>query len=349
MDTNDKKRRRPAQAPDRPARRPADGERRPRRPEDRSVRPAAQRPADRPRKKAPDTAERRKAAVRKSSPKRQAEPMEVPKVNYTMPKPLTRGKFFLKLGSAVAVVLAVLACLSLFFRVQDIRVAGANRYSADSVLQASGIEVGDAMLGISEPRAVGRIIRNLPYVKEGRIVRHLPGEVIIEIMEMDVSYAIQATDGSWWLIAADGRVLEQIDETTALAYPRIRGVQAEAPQVGDQVRAGEAVDPTASTDETAPPETDSDAAGRLSTVLTLLQELERNEIIGQMTVIDASDPENLLMDYGTRIHVLLGGSEDLSRKIATMAAAVAQLEEYEIGELDVSFRFDEKVYFNPAG
>ena len=337
MDTNEKKRRRPAPAA---GRKPAEKPRRPRSTPEKPARPN-RKPAGEPLREKP-------APRRRPNP----EPAEIPEVHYSMPKPFSRGKFFLKLGSAAAVVLAILACLSLFFRVDSVTVAGAKMYTPYTVQQASGIDEGDSMLGISEPRVIGKLIRTLPYIKEARIVRHLPGEVIIEITEMDVTYAVEAADGSWWLIASDGRVLEQTDETAALGYTMLRGVIADAPAVGGQITAAAVNPEPAETEEggEAPPDTgDPDAPERLSTALAILQELEKNEIIGQMTVIDVSDLQNLSMDYGTRIHVLLGSRESLGYKIASMTSAVSQLEEYEIGELDVSFRFDEKVYFNPAG
>ena len=340
MDTNEKKRRRPA---------PAGQKRDPRRQPEAQPRPR-RKPEEQPRPKRKPEGE---PLRQKPAPKRRPNPApaDIPEVHYTAPKPFSRGKFVLKLCSVAAVVLAVLACLSLFFRVDSVTVAGAQKYSPYSVQQASGIEEGDSILAISEPKVIGKLIRSLPYVKEARIVRHLPGEVIIEIVEMDVTYAVEASDGSWWLIASDGRVLEQTDETAALGYTMLRGVIAEVPQPGGQITAAAAApeETAAEGGEDVPDTGDPDAAERLSTALVILQELEKNEVIGQMTVIDVSDLQNLSMDYGTRIHVLLGTGDSLGYKIASMTSAVSQLEEYEIGELDVSFRFDEKVYFNPAG
>ena len=335
MDTKDKKRRRPAAETDRA--RPAGPSRKPR---------PAQEPERSARKKKPAAQQRRKTPATQRPPRKAPEPMEIPEVTYSMPKPLSRGQFVLKLCSVLAVVLALIACLSLFFRVDSITIAGAEKYSPYTVETASGIERGDSLLGISEPRAAGRIIDELPYVDQVRIVRHLPGSVEIMIRELDVTYAIEAYDGSWWLIAADGRVIEQIDESAVGGYTRITGVLADAPAVGETVRA------SASQEESGESEEDSDlsrelADTRLQVLLTILTELERNEVIGRMAGVDVSDLSALSMEYGSRFHVILGDGERLPEKIAMMTAAAAQLEEYEIGELDVSFQFSDTVIFKP--
>ena len=361
MEPNDRNRRRPAGR-----KAPADRPRRPAPPR----RPAAQRPE-------PPQTQRRRATGSAAVNRRRRNPEQmtrrnrvvrapdhnIPEVTYTMPKPFSRGGFLLKIVTVVAVVGAFLACLSLFFKVDSVKVVGAEKYSPYMIKEASGIEIGDSLLGLSEPRAAGRIIDALPYVRDVKIGRTLPGTVNIQIRELDVTYAIEAIDGTWWLIASDGRVIDQIDSTAATGYTRLLGVRAEAPRINQQIQAFSAApvpeipvatedgsEATEATDAglmlpTQPQITDAD---RLRVALELLTLLEQNEVIGDMASIDVSSLTNITMEYSTRFHVVVGTTENLSYKIAAMVSAIDQLEEYEIGELDVSFKFSEKVIFNPA-
>ena len=298
------------------------------------------------------------AATRNGRPRRvvKAPGEELPPVTYTMPKPFSRGGFLLKLASMVAAVAAVMMCLSMFFRVEKVVVSGAEKYSAYSVMEASGISEGDSLLSIRDASISGRIISALPYVKEVRVGIKLPGTVNIQIEELDMTYAIQANDSSWWLIAADGRVIEQIETSAASGYTQILGLQVDGPRADQKVQAAE--DRKESNEETQ--NTTADQSGmtlptvdqitgaeKLDVVLTILAELENNGVIGRIVYLDVSNLNNITMEYGQRFDIVLGTSENLSYKIAYMAQAIAQLPEYETGELDVSFKYSEKALLNP--
>ena len=298
------------------------------------------------------------AAARNGRPRRvvKAPGEELPPVTYTMPKPFSRGGFLLKLASMVAAVAAVMMCLSMFFRVEKVVVSGAEKYSAYSVMEASGISEGDSLLSIRDASISGRIISALPSVKEVRVGIKLPGTVNIQIEELDMTYAIQANDSSWWLIAADGRVIEQIETSAASGYTQILGLQVDGPRADQKVQAAE--DRKESNEETQNTTADQNGmtlptvdqitgAEKLDVVLTILAELENNGVIGRIVYLDVSNLNNITMEYGQRFDIVLGTSENLSYKIAYMAQAIAQLPEYETGELDVSFKYSEKALLNP--
>lgn len=266
---------------------------------------------------------------------------EIPEVVYTMPKPFNRGSFLLKLISVAAVVVALVMCMSLFFRVDTILVAGAEVYSPWEIREASGIEEGDSLLGMSRGGVAGRIKSKLPYVDEVKVTISMPGTVQIDITELDVAYAIEASDGSWWLVSAEGRVIENVGAGDALGYTRVLGVQIEAPAVNGTAQAAQ--QPEESTEDdgwnTAG---EVSAAERLKVALSMLECLEDNGIIGDILSVDVSSTGSLTMNYEDRITVILGDSEQLSYKISYMAAALEQLESYQSGELDVSFRYSDQ-------
>ena len=75
-------------------------------------------------------------------------------------------------------------------------------------------------------------------------------------------------------------------------------------------------------------------------MLSIVDFLENNGIIGNMTSIDVSNMNDLQMWYGTRFQVILGDTTDLSFKIASMKSALSQMGDYQSGVLDVSFTVD---------
>lgn len=256
-------------------------------------------------------------------------------VVYTPPKPFNRGKFLLRLATVAAVVLALVLGLSIFFKVETITVSGMEKYTAWDVREASGIEDGENLLTLSKTKISGNIIANLPYVATVQVGIELPNTVNIQITEIEMVYAIQAKDETWWLINADGRVIESINTSEAEDYTRILGILVEPPQVGDAAVAVEPEVDEETAEFTAPVVT----LGRdyLEVAKTIMQYLEGNGIIGQIATIDVSDLGNIELWYGKRFQILLGDSSGLDYKISAVRQAIDQTSDYQTGILDASF------------
>ena len=282
---------------------------------------------------------------RVSSPKRYTQP-----VVYTQPKVFNRNRLLLQLLIICASVLAMVMAMSVFFKVDVIKVSGAKAYSEWDVREASGIEIGDNLLTFSEPRASGQIQAKLPYVNEVRIGIKLPDTVIIYIEELEVAYAAKCSNGIWWLITSEGRVVEQIDDVRAESYTKIEGITLDNPVVNESAVALEdspqGVDPSQSTEETQVVTVTN--AQRLSAALTILQALENNGIVGEAASVNVTNLNAIVLWYGTRFQVNLGDISNVDVKIAWMNTAIGQLSEYDRGILDVSFTsWENEVGFTP--
>lgn len=296
------------------------------------------------------TVRRRQEAVKQPQASRRIvrPPQEdIPEVIYTAPKPLRRGKLAMRLLSMAAVVAAVFLGLSVFFRVETVTVAGADKYTPWMVMQASGISEGDALLGISEARVASRIIAELPYVDEVKLGIQLPGTVAIEIKELQVTYAIEAEDGSWWLISSSGRAVEQVTFAQASGYTRIEGLAIKNPTKDQAVEAlpGKIIDPG---EGTSIDQDQSDADQQLAALIDIMQGLERNRVIGEVSVIDMTDIQSIKLQYPQLLTVLLGDEERMDYKLSYMASAMSQLAKNQSGELDLSLEYTEDAVFSPS-
>ena len=278
-----------------------------------------------------------------------------PEVVYTPAKPFSRSRLLLQLATVLAVVLALTLGLSVFFKVKTVTVSGAEKYSAWTVKEASGIEEGDNLLSFGSIKACGKIIAALPYVESVRIGIKLPDTVNIEIKELDVVYSIRDSSGLWWLMTAEGKVIDQVDAATASANTSVVGGKLDMPSVGaEAVAAEESNKSTVSSGEDG--ETQATvpvtvtARDKLNTALEILQYLEENGIIGQITTINVEDIGNLRMNYnGDQYDIRLGDTNRLSYKIELMDQAIKSLKEYDTGLLDVSFDLmEDKVIYEPG-
>ena len=266
---------------------------------------------------------------------RQREPL--PEVVYMPPKQFNRNRFVLHLVTLVAVVLALTFVFSIFFKVKNVTVSGMVKYDAWTVREASGIKEGEGLLNFGTAKAAGKIRTLLPYVKEVQIGIKLPDTVKIEIVESSVTYSIAASDGTWWLISAEGKVLEQITQTEAETVTKIEGLVLAAP-VGAQAQAYEEVGQNAFGD-TIP----ASVSGRerMETLKQILQELEINGVMGTVTSVDVTQPTDLRLWFDEKYRIDLGDGSRIPYKIDCMQAVFEQEEFLEAGVIDVSFTNEE--------
>ena len=268
--------------------------------------------------------------------KKQRRMRPAPEVVYTPPKPFSRTRMLLHQATIVAVVIAGVFGMSIFFRVENIAVSGNQAYSAWAVREASGIQEGDGLLTFSKATASGKITTALPYVEKVRIGIKLPDTVNIEIVESSVVYSLKDGGGYWWLMTSGGRILEQVDSAKAGEYTTILGVTLANPTVGQQAVAVEQ-DPGATNEsgETVP--VTVRGSEQLAAVLSILQYLEQNDIIGQAASVDVTDLGRMKLWYGTQYEVILGDTTQLGYKITCLKSAVDQMNDYQTGVLDISF------------
>jgi len=95
--------------------------------------------------------------------------------------------------------------------VDRVQVDGARHTPTDAVLDAAGIEAGDAMVGVDLDTA-GHRVADLPWVDEVVVRRRWPGTVRIVVTERE-AVAVVAHGGGWALVDPEGRFL-------ALSGPR---------------------------------------------------------------------------------------------------------------------------------
>ena len=105
------------------------------------------------------------------------------------------GKKQRKRGVLFAPIAFLLVCLSLimamsiFFRVGEIQVEGNSTYTAEEIIEASGIDTGDNLFFINQIFMGSRLTDRLPYLQTATIARVLPNKVVITVTESKIGRA----------------------------------------------------------------------------------------------------------------------------------------------------------------
>lgn len=219
--------------------------------------------------------------------------------------------------SFIIICVALFFGMSVFFRVANIEVEGNSLYSAEEIIDASGIEQGDTLFFINRFTAVSRIYSKLPYVEEATISRSLPNRLVIEVSESAAIAYVTAEDGLW-AIDRSCKLLSGINPSDTANLIQVKGLEPIAPAVGDIIAPGEAETPKVS---------------YLSEILRQISALGLNSSITEIDMSDVSSPQ---FDYLGRFKVKLGRGEDVAYKFQVLLNAVEKLSEGDSGTLDLS-------------
>ena len=263
-----------------------------------------------------ETEKNNAASTRRRKPGRRNHDKPKQEINYTQPRPFYRNRLIVQLLSVAAVALALTIGMSIFFKVDTVMVTGASKYRAATIAEASAIDAGDSLLFFGRAGAAYKIKSKLPYVDTVRFQLKLPGTVNIIVEEKTVVYTVQASDGSWWKMTADGMLAERATAEAAENSSAIHGVVLQNPQAG---KMAEAAETSAETGITT-------AADRLNAAILILSQMEKYELIGQENQLDVSDLFALRLYCGADYRVELGDSTDMEAKIATLKGALSMPE-----------------------
>lgn len=240
-----------------------------------------------------------------------------------------RGGVFGKIIVMLAVVVAVVLCVAIFFRVHDVQIQGNKIYSAQQVAEVSGVESGDNLLMISRATIAGNIYANLPYVQTVSVGRVLPDTVVIKVQESEIAGLVKSDIGTGWYINTQGRVLGSSVDGFNGQLIELEGFTITAPQPGQQAVASVGMEEN------------------LKAALSVVQQLEGTGLISQVTSIDTQESFNILLYCGEQYEVQLGGDDRLDYKVWYLQEVLNQLADYQTGVIDLTLDVEQAARFIP--
>ena len=241
-----------------------------------------------------------------------------------------------KLLCGAALVAAATLGATVFFQVETIAVVGNSRYTAQEVIDASGVQIGDNLFQMNKNQISQQILQRLPYVGEVSPQRGLPSTLTIQVTEISAAAQVEvyqddsaqaepaAEDGSGdsgegdgsqaegeelptladqpWLISTSGKLLEVAPEGSGALS--VTGLTVLAPQAGTMLA--------------VPQEQQS----RLATLKELLSALEAAGELDQVSSIDLTHSTWVGMRYRENFDARLPLGEDMAHSLAVLSAAV---------------------------
>ncbi|MDO4566453.1 MAG: FtsQ-type POTRA domain-containing protein [Oscillospiraceae bacterium] len=217
----------------------------------------------------------------------------------------------------VILLLAAGAVLSLtvFFKIEEVRVEGTDRYyTEEQILKAGDIQAGQNMFLFSARAAEEKIWTLLPYISSVSVKRQLPSTIIIDVRVSDYTLSLPYEGGSLTL-SETLKILGNAVENES--FTLIWGFQPVSGEVGTSLA--------------------TDSEDGTYYLEALVKALSENDILNMVSDINVADKLNLSVVYDNRIYVMLGTASNIDYK-ARMLEEVArsQLESDATGYLDLS-------------
>lgn len=210
-----------------------------------------------------------------------------------------------RLTKTIAVLLSLVCgvlALTAFFRVEQLEIMGLTRYDTQDVLNTFGIKQGDNLFFCDSLRGQKRLLAQYPYFESVSVERDLPSRIVVTVKEAQPIAAVNSTQGGWFVLDKDCRVLERTDQEGAKDAAEVLGLRTPGAEPG----------------QTLPAE-DPDV---LEALKTLANGLDKVGLGGKATLYNLQDLDSIWFLYEERFAVCVGDTKNLDHKLAILQALV---------------------------
>lgn len=210
-----------------------------------------------------------------------------------------------RLTKIIAVLLSLVCgvlALTAFFRVEQLEIVGLTRYDTQDVLNTFGIKQGDNLFFCDSLRGQKRLLAQYPYFESVSVERDLPSRMVVTVKEAQPIAAVNSTQGGWFVLDKDCRVLERTDQEGAKDAAEVLGLRTPGAEPGQTLSAE-----------------DPDV---LETLKTLANGLDKVGLGGKATLYNLQDLDSIWFLYEERFAVCVGDTKNLDHKLAILQALV---------------------------
>ena len=226
------------------------------------------------------------------------------------------ARVFWTLFTFLIVAGAIIASLTVFLKVADVKVSGNTRYTAAQIIESSGIKVGDNLFGVNKFEAIEHIKSDFPYIEDIKITRRLPDTFIFEVIErVPCGYILE--EECAWVVDYKGYLLERVERSGTVTGIEVRaGESLVTPFPGGEIKWA--------------------TAGKRDAYVALMAGIEKQGILNKVGIVDVSAIYDLEFSYENRIFIALGTTQDLDKKLNMLNAVLPKLAPTDRGRLNVS-------------
>ncbi|MBO5447880.1 MAG: FtsQ-type POTRA domain-containing protein [Ruminococcus sp.] len=216
---------------------------------------------------------------------------------------------------ALAVVFAALIililCLTVFFRINSIKVEGVTLYREDQIVNVGGVAQQMNLVRLDTGKIADRLTDNLVYIDKVEVKKKYPATIVISCTEAVKAADIKYKD-SYYVLSSSGRILEDRNPVQTGGIPVIEGFELKSLKPGEKLASGDSL--------------------KAEILTELLEEISAQKFENVVSV-DISSRADIKINYDNRIEIRLGSSVDIGYKISCFKELIAALTDDYAGTL----------------
>lgn len=209
------------------------------------------------------------------------------------------GKGFVLLAVLIAVALAV--TVFLLAKIRNITVSASERYTAEEIIECSGLKTGDGILFINESEIVSAIKEKYSYAEKVEVKRdYFQLSVTVVITDAKEAVCVSLQEG-YAVIDENGKVLD------------IKATKPNLPElIGSGITEAETGKKAVFRDETTE-----------RIYKNVWEELINAELADKISELNVSKRYNITFDYMAKIMINLGNADNVEKKIKAAMICVS--------------------------
>ncbi len=210
----------------------------------------------------------------------------------------------------------VVICMALFLKIETIEVKGNNRYTAEQIIEVSGISVGQNLYAINKKSARSFITTEYPYINDVVIRRTLPSTLTFKVSEEQPKYYTEIC-GEYFVLSDTLRVLERTEnlpDTEETPLILILMTEISSAIVGEHLS--------------------FEKEFVFDYIQNFIDSLNDHYMAEQLTVIDLSKRYNIYVNYQDRFRIYLGDSTETDMKLTFAGLMIDTFSPEQSGEVD---------------
>lgn len=221
------------------------------------------------------------------------------------------------------VLLIGILSLTVFFNIKDIAVTGNSYYTAEQIIQSSGLSEGQNLFRLNKFKVIEKMCEKMPYLSEVSIDRHLPVGIEIIVTEC-TPFAYVETNGVFCIIDEKLKILEKTDVAPE-NLPAVVGITPSVVEEGAYL---------------------SDESGLSVFLGTLTEKLYEHIGQGKVTEINVAASYDISFRYLDHLDIKVGTVEKIDQKIRLVNYMIEENKSTQPAIIDVSSI--ERAFYRPV-
>lgn len=224
-------------------------------------------------------------------------------------------RFLIKFAIACAVILSVIFA---FFRISDITVTNEEDFSAEEIISASGIKVGQNLVFLNSEKAEAEISEAINYASEVKVSKIIPSKVKISLSKAQGAYYTKV-GRSYYVLDENCRVISKtsaIEDIELMGCIRLQSGKIKKCMLGSKLQYS-----------------DIDMQGVFDELIALLDKHELKPFCKDIILDSKFD---IMFTYKERYTVRLGDLKDLDIKFQFLMKIIETLSDTDSGIINVS-------------